>query len=163
MGRTLKHTPLSDSIYQVAYGTGETLRKLDGDFSCHVPSYARPNFQSENEDYIFLSSGCGTGCRIGHLLPLDTREKIKLVPLWLASDLSKNIVISLDHRFKEQTVIIKVLQTNTGEELVFRPDISCDYAVGTDCIKSVAIQDNQIKVIWEKGLNSKPYIITLKD
>lgn len=163
MGKIIKYKPINDSTYIVEYGIGDTFTQLEGSFSCYVPSYARPNFVSENDHFLFLTSGCGSGCRIGHIIPMDTSRQLRIVPNWVVQSLDRNWILSIDGDFNNQQIFFTLLNIETGVETVEQPSTHCDYANPMDCLSKVDIGSNEIIVNWSKELEAPPYIISLKD
>ncbi len=163
LGRTIDYRKVSDSTYHIYYGKRDRLRKIPNDFYCTAPVLTKPYLEHENKEFMFMSHRCGTACRIGTILPMDPRLKIKTIPYWLTYDLTKDVIVSMDYDFENQSMQIKLMELDTYEEKNFDTGVSCEYAVPIDCFQEVKIVEDKVIITWDKDVEAAPYEIGLKN
>lgn len=163
LGKTIDYRRINDSLYHIYYGQEDSLRRVPGEFYCDSPSTGRPSLYAENEQFIFLSNGCGTACRIGQVLPLAADLEIKVLPHWLTYDLDKNIIVSMDYGYADHSIFIKLMRLGPYKESVHKAPISCDYGIPIDCFKNVEIMENKVVVNWTEEIKAPPFEIPIRN
>lgn len=165
-GRFLKYFCEEDKLL-IKYGNNTFEKTMKDTFSCAMPYVGTPMLWEDNEDFIFLSFGCGSPCWGIFVLPLNKRDTSMQFLYHYDYNKENNILIHLDYYEPKDKYVLMArnLLTNSFEVINIQ---DCNSTFLGYCIDSLNLNGNQLFVQsrtakeMEKGFKTKGSQITRK-
>lgn len=133
----------TDSTCKIEWGNSKVKRVTADDYHFHIAG--RFWFEWENEEFLTLRAGIGTGAWFSLILPLDSFARETTIQNTLAQNEKKNLVVA--EQFPGTDTIMYIVNLKTNETQYITDKARCE-AANHDCLDTVALSNKYLYYKW---------------
>ncbi|MFN7703748.1 MAG: hypothetical protein ACK5WV_15590 [Chryseotalea sp.] len=133
----------SDSTCRIEWGNGKFKRETNSDFHFNISRRFRLDW--ENENFLVLRAGTGTGAWFSLFLPLDSVSQELTIDNTLTKDEHRNLVVA--EQFPGTDTIMYILNLSTGKTQYIKDDQKCE-TFHHLCLDTVMLTKTQLYYKW---------------
>ena len=143
--------PFSDSAVKIAWGN-DTLKRVYGNPLDFFSAYKLYGVKWENEYYLILLQGQGSGAWANIVLPINSSEKPEVIYNGLCFDTANNLMVSQeipwsDPLSNDTILVVKNLRTHQNQ-FIIEKEKHCESANYLYCIDSISIHEKLLYYQW---------------
>lgn len=137
---------LKSNDSKLYYGNGQQELQTPKEYNASV--YKQMSIVAENENYITVSSGCGTNCTFYAILPLNNDFKFEEYYFPLFLDQKQNLIVNANDDIDS---LISITNLKSGKKMVLKGEHMCQTAILHSLIKEAKINGNKLYFSWFSG------------
>lgn len=138
-----KLTIATDSTCKIEWGNKKIKRETKIDYHFHTARRFR--FDWENENFLVLKAGTGTGAWFSLILPLDSATQESTIDNTLTKDEQRNLVVA--EQPPGTDTIMYILNLTTGQTQYIRDDKKCE-TFHHLCLDTVVLTKRELYYKW---------------
>jgi hypothetical protein len=139
----IKLTIATDSTCKIEWGNKKIKRGTNSDYLFNIARRFRLDW--ENEKFLVLRAGTGTGAWFSLFLPLDSVTQESTIDNTLTKDEQRNLVVA--EQFPGTDTIMYILNLTTGQTQYIRDDKKCE-AFYHLCLDTVMLTKRELYYKW---------------
>lgn len=123
------------------YICSQDKKRLIDTLTCDEDPSSLPQFRAISDNYIILTSSCGSPCWVDRIVPFNPSKDVRLINYVYSFDPESNSIAYLD----EEGMILENL---SSEQISLTPIKAnkCSSPFVGDCIESVAIRKGKLRI-----------------
>src|SRR5688572_30800552 len=134
----------NDSMFRIQWGNNRIQRETSQSFYLSIARNLR--LEWENNDFLALRGGYGTGAWYTIFLPLDSHAKEFTLDNALARDETRNLVVA--EQFPGTDTILVVHNLHTKKSQYVLDTLHCESAFYHSCLDTVIVANSRLYYRW---------------